>query len=403
MRQRWILAAVVVLCAFSSSLLARPGTVITKDNTAYDGDVTEDKTAGTVTILMHGIPYSLKLANIQSITYVDQVDADVRGKLLELPPTDVKGRLALAQYALHHHATTAARDVLVDAQRIDPADADVRDLLEQVKAQLRAEAPATQSSGPVAASQPTTQPVGGGVFGGIAIAPPAPTGGVTREVTPDEINFIRQSELRDGDNVRVRIDVELRKRFADYINMSPADFNKLPAMAQAFMILDKGKPDMRRQVKILGDPPAIISFRKTVDRTLLVGCATSKCHGGSKPAIFRLYPQDNEAAAYTNFLVLQQYSARLQGRQILMIDRQSPEQSLLLSYMLPPAITDLPHPEAKGYHGALRNRTDPRFAQALAWIRDDLKPLTPDYSAIDLSQPPTTRPAETAGAAPANP
>jgi len=226
---------------------------------------------------------------------------------------------------------------------------------------------------------------------------------VTREVTADEINFIRQAELRDGDSFRVRIDPDLRRRFSDYINMSPAEFNKLSPMQQAFMILDKGKPAMRRQVKILSDPPEITSFRRDVERTLITGCAASKCHGGSMPAAFRLFAGGNEAAAYSNFLVLQQYSAHLQGRQIFMIDRQSPEQSLLLSYMLPSAITDVPHPEAKGYHGAVRNRADLRYAQAMAWIRDDLKQPAPDYSVIDLSQPPTTQPAETAGAAPANP
>jgi hypothetical protein len=403
MRQRWIVAAVVVFCA-CSSLLARQGTVITKDNAVYQGDVNEDQAAGTVTVVMHSVPYSIKLANVQSISYVDEVAADVRGKLSQLPPNDVKGRLALAQYAVSNHAPAAAQDVLLSAQRIEPDNREVLDLLEHVKAQLRAENPVRPPAAPVAVtSQPATQPVSGSVFGGSPSASPSVAGQVTREVTPEEINYIRQSELRDGDTVRVRIEPEVRKHFCDYINMAPSDFNKLPAMEQAFMILDKGKPEMRRQVKILSDPPAITAYRKTVNRTVTAGCATSKCHTGTKPAAFRLYGGDNEAAAYTNFLVLQQYSTHLQGRQILMIDRQSPDQSLLLSYMLPPAITDLPHPEAKGYHGAVRNRADQRFTQALEWIRDDLKPLAPDYSDINLAQPPTTQPAATVGLAPANP
>jgi hypothetical protein len=204
MRQRWILAAVVMFCAFSSSLLARQGTVITKQNSAYDGDVTENQTAGTVTVTMHGIPYSIKLANVQSIIYVDEVDADVRAKVAGLGPNDVKGRLALAQYAMDHHALTTARDVLLSAQKIAPDDAEVRDTLERVKSQLRAQEPAPAApAAPVAASQPATQPAGGSVFG--TPAPPAAPGSVAREVTPDEINLIRQAELRDGDNVRVRV------------------------------------------------------------------------------------------------------------------------------------------------------------------------------------------------------
>lgn len=138
---------------------------------------------------------------------------------------------------------------------------------------------------------------------------PSPAGAAVRQLTADEINQVRQLELRDGDNVRVRIDPDLRRRFAEYINMSVADFNKLPPMQQAFMIIDKGKPDMARNVKILSDPPAIASFRKDVERTLVAGCATSKCHGGPAPGAFRLFPRENESAAFTNFVIVQQYSA----------------------------------------------------------------------------------------------
>jgi hypothetical protein len=198
--------------------------------------------------------------------------------------------------------------------------------------------------------------------------------------------------LQDNDTVRVRIDGDLRRRFTDYINMPLGDFTALSPIQQAFMILDKGKPQMRKEVKILSDPAAIARFRRDVQHVLVIGCATSKCHGGTAGGQFRLFPQDTVAAGYSNFLILQQYSAQLQGRRVPLIDRQQPEQSLLLSYMLPPGISDMPHPDAKGYHGAVRNRTDVRYATTLAWIRDGLKPVAPDYSGIDLSQPPATQP-----------
>jgi hypothetical protein len=305
---------------------------------------------------------------------------------------DVKGRIELAQYAFDHHALVTARDVLIDAQRIEPENPDVRDLLERVKTQLRSQAttkaapvinPPTAAviPSPVAASQPfgTTQPV-------------EKAGLVTRQVTPAEVNYIRESEIRENDTVRVRLDGDVRRRFADYINMPYADFNKLAPVQQAFMILDKGKPDMKEQVKLLSDPPAITNFRKSVLRPLIVGCATGKCHGGPQPAAFRLYPQETEAAIYTNFVVISKYSTQVANRSVSLLDRQNPEQSLLLSYMLPPAIADVPHPEVKGYHGAVRTREDPRYVAVLAWIRDDLQPLAPDYSVVNLSAPPTTQP-----------
>jgi hypothetical protein len=402
MRQRWAWAAVVVFCASSSLLLARQGTVLTKDNKPFDGDVTVDQTAGTVTVLINNVPYTLKLANVQSIIYVDEVDADVRQKMAVMGAKDVKGRLALARYAMDHHALVAARDVLADAQKIEPENPDVRAMLENVKTQLRSQPTTGRSRG--SDTQPAIAPVAPPTVVPAAGTPPvtpgaAKPGMVTREVTADEINFIRESEIRDGETVRVKLDGDVRRRFAEYINMPFADFSRLPVMQQAFMILDKGRPDMKADVKLLSDPPAIASFRKNVQRTLIAGCATSKCHGGTEPAAFRLYPQDNEAAAYTNFLVLAQYSTSIGGRQVSLLDRQTAEQSLLLSYMLPPSITDNPHPDAKGYRGAVRNKADPRHAAAIVWIRDGLKPLATDYSKLNLSAPPATQPSASASGA----
>jgi hypothetical protein len=385
MRRPWVLAAVVMVWAFNSVLFARLGTVVTRDGTTFDGDVTEDQASGTVTIVVRGISSQLKKANIQSIVYADAVAADVNAKAAALPPDDVKDRLELAQYAMDHHANSAARNVLLGAQRIAPGNSDVRDMLERVNAQIRSETPVV-----VAQTQPTTAPAT--VVDLTPATAPSTTPAPTRTVTLDEINFIRQAELRDNDNVRVRIDTDLRKRFTDYVNMPLADFSAMPPIQQAFMILDKGKKQMRRDVKILSDPAAIIQYRRDVQRTLIVGCATSKCHGGSNAGTFKLFPQDTPAAAYTNFLVLQQTMVPSNGRRVSLIDRQSPDQSVLLGYMLPPATSDMPHPPATGYHGAVRNHLDTRYGQTLTWIRDGLTPLAPDYSGIDLTHPPATQP-----------
>jgi hypothetical protein len=383
MRCARVLAALVLVGALNSLLFARLGTVVTKDGASFDGDVTEDMAAKTVTVTSHGIQTELKLVNVQSVTYLDEIVSDVNTRLAALDPQDVTGRLALAQYALDHHATAAARDVLLSAQKIAPDNPEVRAKLEGVNTQLRAEAPAAP------AAQSATEPV---LVEPAPATAPAASSLPQRTVDLDEINFIRESELQDNDTVRVRIDGDLRRRFTDYINMPLGDFTALSPIQQAFMILDKGKPQMRKEVKILSDPAAIARFRRDVQHVLVIGCATSKCHGGTAGGQFRLFPQDTVAAGYSNFLILQQYSAQLQGRRVPLIDRQQPEQSLLLSYMLPPGISDMPHPDAKGYHGAVRNRTDVRYTTTLAWIRDGLKPVAPDYSGIDLSQPPATQP-----------
>jgi hypothetical protein len=388
MRRASVLAALLLVCALNSLLFARMGTVVTKDGTTFDGDITEDQAAKTVTVFSHGIRTELKLVNVQSVTYLDDIVADVNTRLAALDPQDLNGRLTLAQYAMDHHAVAAARDVLLSAQKIAPGNMDVRNLLERLSAQLRAEAPAA------AVTQPATEPV---VVQQAPATAPAASSAPQRTVDPDEINLIRQSELQDTDNVRVRIDPDVRREFTDYMNMTADQFSSLSPIQQAFEILDKGKGHMKKGVKILSDPLAIARFRRDVQHVLAIGCATSKCHGGNGAGDFRLFPQDNPAAGYTNFLILQQYSVQMQGRRVPLIDRQQPEQSLLLAYMLPPTISDMPHPEAKVYRGAVRNRADLRYSATLDWIRDALKPVTPNYSAIDLTRPPATQPSEVSG------
>jgi hypothetical protein len=404
MRCRFVIA-LLALFLLTTPLMARQGMVKTKDGNTFDGDVSEDPVKGNVTIIIHGISYTVKQANVESISYADDIAQEIRTKAGQLPPNDTTDRLALAQYAIDNHAPMAARDVLLEVQRIDPNNAAARDMLERVNAEMRASAPpatvpaAASAVVPAPAAPPLpagAPPIAAPAVAPVLAAPPA-NSTVTRMVTPDEINWIRQAELRSGDTVRVRIDADLRRKFADYMGMPLGDLNKMSPIEQAFLILDKGTGAMKRSVKILSDPPVIAQYRHEVQRTVLTGCATSKCHGGSEAGRFRLFPQaDSDPATYTNFIILQQYSANVPGQHglSLMIDRQTPQSSLLLQYMLPPGIADTPHPEAKGYHGIVRGPTEMRFGQVLSWIRDGLNPVAPDYSRIDLSRPPTTQPAD---------
>ncbi len=175
--------------------------------------------------------------------------------------------------------------------------------------------------------------------------------------------------------------------------MSNSDFARLAPVQQAYLILDEGKRDMRDGVHILSDPPPLLYFRRDIVRALGTGCATSKCHGGHSAGGLYLYPQaDNEAAAYTDFVILQKYARTLNGRRYQFIDRETPDQSLLLQYVLPPEFADLPHPGKSGYKGIVRSRTDQHYKQIYNWISTQLPIPAPDYSFIDLSAPPTTKP-----------
>lgn len=391
MRRNRLIGAGGILCLMllASALLARPGIVITQDNNRFEGDVVENKDKGTVDITPPGEKaITVNRGNVSSIAYSDEIDKEVRQKLAKLDRTDVAGRLDLAHYAADHHSYQTAREVLEDARRIDPRNRQVNDLLDSVNQQIRARGPTTGES--VAATQPAaTQEIA-------THTPDPPPGGsgVTRMVSSEEINRIRELELGKNDtNVRVRIDADARKKFLTFTGMSASEFARLAPVQQAYMILDKGKRDMREGVHILSDPPPLLYFRRDVARALISGCATSKCHGSHSAGNFYLYPQvDNEAAAYTDFVILQKYARSINGRRYQFIDRETPDQSLLLQYVLPPEFADLPHPGKNAYKGVVHSRSDAHYKQISNWVSTQLPIPAPDYGFIDLTAPPTTKP-----------
>ncbi len=201
---------IVGILLLASALLARPGVVITQDNNRFEGDVVENKDKGTVDITPPGgdaqKTVTISRANVSSITYNDEVEKDVHQKLAKLDRSDVSGRLDLAHYAADHHAYQSAREVLEDARRLDPRNRQVNDLLDSVNEQLRARGPTTGES--VATTKPAaTQETAVHV-------PEAPTdsSGVTRMVTAEEINRIREIELGKNDsNVRIHIDPDAQR------------------------------------------------------------------------------------------------------------------------------------------------------------------------------------------------
>ena len=283
-------------------------------------------------------------------------------------------------------------DVLVDAKRIDPQNKTVAEQLDRVNEQLRVRTPTTAeavaTTRPEVLPEPATHP---------SIAEDS---SAKRLLTAEEINRIRALELGKNDtSVRIKIDPDARKKFLAFTGMSTPDFNRLSPVQQAYQILDQGKRDMREGVHILSDPPPLMEFRREVLRTVVNGCATSKCHGSRGVGNFYLYPQaENEAAAYTDFIILQRFSHTYGTRRFLMIDRETPAQSLLLQYLLPPEFSDQPHPGKSSYRGALHNRQDPRYKQVANWVSNQLPIPAPDYGFIDLTTAATTKPAAAAAA-----
>lgn len=383
MRRR--LVGIFAVVALAGTLLfARQGIVVTKDGTRYEGDVNERGE----TVEVSGVPgtpgpVGINRANVASITYADKVADDVRAALGKLDRNDLKSRIELAKVAISANAFEAARDVLKDAARIDPNNPEVTQLMSQVTAHLPPPTPATAPSTQPAvattapattpATAPTTEP---------AVGTQAPKRMVSRE----EINQIRQIEWRpDVESLPVAIRPDAKRKFlAANPDITPADFNAMTSEQQAALMLQKGTAEVKRGITITRDPASVVNFKKSVIRVIIQGCASNACHGSTKAGSFQLFlPATNETVVYTDFLILQEYTTH-KGK--FLIDRVNPENSLLLQYMLPSALTKTPHPAVQGFRPPVRTVDAPAYQQVLQWING--MPSAPAHYDIDLSRDP---------------
>lgn len=211
-------------------------------------------------------------------------------------------------------------------------------------------------------------------------------------ITPEMINRIRFMELRaarakrqsDPEQLVDRVSVviapetinkflllkqgdfsfrgdEARKRF---LAMTPA--KKLAVIAwwvrdtnDEFLFAD--------DVKIQRDPEILVDFRKRIQPTLLVNCATAACHGSSDPKNkFRLFndPKRRDQMTYANFLTLRQWLVNDQP----IINRDKPDDSLLLTYVLPESESRFPHPKVSDFRPLYQKRTARGYRLLHDWI-----------------------------------
>jgi hypothetical protein len=145
-------------------------------------------------------------------------------------------------------------------------------------------------------------------------------------------------------------------------------------------ILDKGKPPEKLQlilkhtglrhlerIRVRGDTETFNRFRRRVLPIVMRGCAKSGCHGGNATHAFR-FPfgvPSSDDFAYTSFVVLD--SIRTPHGPL--IDRELPEQSVLLHYMLPATKAPSHRPlRGQPIPPTLRGTDDPEFKQIAEWI-----------------------------------
>ncbi len=402
MKRWWV---VFLICAFPTILLARPGVVHTRDGLVYDGDVTE--TENTVTVRVRNIATTVARGNVLTISYDENLAADIESRWKNLKPDDLRGRMALGKEAFEARQYLLARKILQEVLDIDPNNRAASDLYDLSRAQIDLEhkhAANGEAAAPVAATAPSAHI-------------PALFTNERRFVSLADINNIREMEISPRDaNIRLRVDPDVIKRFTIGTDIHPDEFRSRPPLEQFLAIRESGRPDLLRGVHVLSDPQTIIEFRRDVQPPILAGCAAANCHGAPAHAgNFQLLGDNTDPAVYTNYFNLSAYTKNLpaapgvfgNGAEHKLIDRAMPENSLLLQYLLPPELAAIPHPQIKNvaYRGVVRGKDDARYQRIGNWIANVLSPTESQYTVLYkppfLIEPPATEPAPVSAPIPA--
>lgn len=385
MKLRWLLAVMaLVIVVWNGNTWSKTGMVKTTDGRTLEGDIT-DKGAEGVAVRTKVGSVTIARAEVASITYFDSIEEAYKQRVAQLPkPPAVKDHLELARWLYDVRAYDLARVEVGKAMILDPnsADADnLRKAIERTAMIERTKPPVTPEVRP-----PETRPV----------VQPAPRD--RKLLDADQINIIRQWELKTTDRVNVRFVGDVKKRFTDYDNRDPRVFSALTPMDQTLVILQRGTEEMRKDVRIASDPQALADYKRAVQGVILQGCASANCHSTPKAGKFLLVtPANNDEAAYTNFYILTQYAASIDGAKRKAIERLYPENSLILQYGLPRDRAEFDHPDVPNWIPIFKNLQDTRYRQITEWIRGSLVTVEPKYG-IDFALPggdaPATRPAD---------
>ena len=403
MRIRLALMGLLAVGLLTAGAWARTGEVVLVDGTTYFGDVTE--TPAGYSVLTYGGTLTLTKDRVKSVAYFADVNEAYAKKKAAIKAGDAPAHYQLARWARENSQMDAMAEQCREILKIDPNHTQAKLLLRLYE------------------KYKGTEP---GQNGGTDGQPPVvvtPLAGDLPRVTDKDINVIRLLEMRPGENLRMRFAKGALDKF--WAQMEGQDefkgdrakkkFYADPPHEQLRVILEKTPPDLHYQlgerVTILQDPPSMMIWRTRVQPWVLNNCASSSCHGNADPKIpYHLITANvNDATvAYTNFLVTSEF----QGNTGMLIDRDRPEDSLLLQHALPPefAKEGLRHPLVKdqAIRPALRNLEDPMYRGILDWISKWSEPealrfpkpvyhviLTPPAPPVAPPTVPTTTPPTT--------
>jgi hypothetical protein len=346
--------------------------ITTNDGRQIQGDVVKTPD-GNYTITTKYAVFTLPADKIKSIEEILTPQQEYKQRLAKIDPKSAEAHYELARWAIQSNLLKEAQAELKGALALRPDYEQASLLLRQVEAKLAA----AETAFPSQQSSATSQPA---IIMGLR-----PEWLIGRE----DIYRIRATELRGNEQVMVNF---RGKAVEDFIKLaagkkefSDPNFAKTfrswpPVKKASYMLefLEQNDPNdtaIRPNILIESDPKVMLEFRTKVWPIILQQCATPQCHGGNAmPGGLRLFRggAGRPDVMYTNFVILDGFGAAKR-----VINRDQPEQSLLLQYGLPADIAQDKHPVKLPM---IFNSTETdNYKTVLNWIKS-LKTPHPNYN-----------------------
>jgi len=285
----------------------------------------------------------------------------------QLDVTQAHRHLDLCRWLVHEKAYRIATTELQELiERHDLPEA--RQLLRVVRAQMELRRPRVEDDAPLVEPEPDA-PLPGNV------------------ISTADVNIIRVFEVDFDDPPKLTIRSDTIDRLIHSYQTSPL----LPAEEAGRERLYRADPvdvlqlmfalrarEFYPEVQVITEPHALNLFRQRVHNTWLMNnCATSRCHGGPDAGRLFLHRRDYKDARvrYTNFLILERLELDPEWR---LINYESPMDSLIIQYGLPPSLARKPHPPVDGWKPVFRRLTDRMVQDTVRWTEAMLDPR-PSY------------------------
>jgi len=384
------LVGCVILLSVAASAWAATKTVKLKDGTKLVGEVTETE-EGYIVRTRFGVKEVPRYL-VEEILETPTPQEEYAERAAKLADDDYDGHRELGRWAMVNGLLDQAQKhvdhVLAntdDARATLIAD-QIEGLREKAAAAKEAEEAERRQREEAANQKPSTSGIDPKML-----------------ITMQEIYRIRLAEMqhfdpedRDIRGMRINFKNNVLERLAERFEGND-DFDKTRFLRrwsdaeQLRYILDhtsaRDHQRDRDDIEILTEVPFMEEYHRFVWPLLRQSMAAPTCHGSKEMhGGFRLLtapssvPSDEIALRvnYSNFILLDSFET---DNGLMLIDRDRPEESLLLEFGLPKDVARFEHPDVAGmavgqmYSG----KDDPNYVRMLAWIRSLVGPVHPVY------------------------